>query len=795
MKKSHLIFKPIVLACSLAIAACGSGGDSTPGPVSSTTLSGTAAAGAAIIGTVTVKGAMGNTKSERIEADGTYNVDVSGLTAPYRLRAQGTVGGKTYKLHSYAEEADVGGNVNITPFTDLIIANVAQTIAENYFDDDVLDTTEVLDSADIETQEAALQEKLQDIFDVLGLGTAIDLLNDTFSADHSGLDAALDLISIEVDSNTNTATITNLVDNSTIQDVVTVGDDNTEAFVIDPADEATYSEAVTDTQAIANLFGSFAANFAGGLPTQAEIEDFFANGFLLGDNSKGEFLTDITTDPTIIDLGFTGVSISSLDSTAGTATVTFNVTFNDEIDSETETWFVAKDATLGWQLLGDQRIVDLNTLNFHCNDYDGTDNQPGGCGINTQFWDEDETNNGTSGTFITSGSVSIIDGTDGVTVKDTFYLGTPNYVAPGDVQIYNESTDINVAGNFSGDWRSFGNAVNEIAASTFVAGDIVEYKLFTADLDVTDPTAPAVTGTAVATYTSNILFAPSTTGLYPTATSATLTAMDSFELGNSLTLAWTLASGTVSDEVLLEVSDNQGNRIEIWDESFSSSTTSITIASSELDAAAATAAGLDSQATSYDVLVRIYATDEITGQEHSTDYSGTIPGPAATIGGGTTPPVTSLTCGFETPWDDINEEPSSFNSYTEFEEVVTACGGAIAMTDSDVIGTWQDTWTDSTGAVYVETIVYDATGGTGTFTETEDGVVIETVPFTWSVANNLMTLTASIQTVSIMEIWALTGVNSFTVYTEESSWSSAPDLSTLDGTAEGEIWTNSPVKQ
>ena len=101
------------------------------------TLSGTAAGGAAIVGTVVVKGANGNVKSAVIEADGTYEVDVTGLTAPYRLRAEGTVGGKHYKLHSYTEEASVGGTVNITPFTDLIIANTAQQLAANFFDSTV----------------------------------------------------------------------------------------------------------------------------------------------------------------------------------------------------------------------------------------------------------------------------------------------------------------------------------------------------------------------------------------------------------------------------------------------------------------------------------------------------------------------------------------------------------------------------------------------------------------------------------------------------------------------------------
>jgi hypothetical protein len=162
-------------------------------------LSGTAAAGAAIVGTVVVKGSLGVVKSAVIEADGSYEVDVTGLTAPYRLRAQGTVGGKTYQLHSYTEQASVGGTVNITPFTDLIIANTAQQLAENFFDSNV-DTS--LNAEELDAQEDALQAKLQNVFDALGLDVAIDLLSSSFSADHSGVDAALDLISIDTDSNT-----------------------------------------------------------------------------------------------------------------------------------------------------------------------------------------------------------------------------------------------------------------------------------------------------------------------------------------------------------------------------------------------------------------------------------------------------------------------------------------------------------------------------------------------------------------------------------------------------------------
>ena len=123
-----------ILGLSILATGCGGGGGSSTPVAPPDMLSGTAAAGAAIIGQVTVKGSAGNTTSTLIEANGNYNVDVSGLTAPYILRAEGTVGGKAYTLHSYAEEADIGATVNITPFTDLIVSNAAGQIASAFYD-------------------------------------------------------------------------------------------------------------------------------------------------------------------------------------------------------------------------------------------------------------------------------------------------------------------------------------------------------------------------------------------------------------------------------------------------------------------------------------------------------------------------------------------------------------------------------------------------------------------------------------------------------------------------------------
>ena len=632
------------------------------------TLSGTAAAGAAIIGTVTVKGSLNMTTSALIEANGNYNVSVAGLTAPYRIRAQGTVGGKTYKLHSYAQEAIMGETVNITPFTDLIIANTAQQIAESFFDSD---TSMELDATELATQEDALQAKLQGVFDALGLDAAINLLNTSFSADHSGLDAALDIIQIE-NTAENIVTITNLLDGVSITDDISDTSDNSTSLPVNSDDVTT---AVGDLEAISNLFSNLSTAFIGGLPTQAAISDFISEDFLAEDAGKGEFLTDITTDPTVIDLTFISINISDLDSEAGTATVSFNVSFDDEIDNKTINWLAGKDETLGWQLRGDQRIVDLETLTFHCNDYDGTDELSGACGINVAFWDEDFSNNGTDDAPISSGTATLIDGETGV-IKATVYLGNPAWAGAGDNQVYNEAT-----GGFQGDWRAFGLEIGEIDSALFAVGDIIEYNLYTEALDISTPSAPAVNvGFEVATYTNTLAFTPSTIGLYPSASTETLSAIENYTLGDDLTVSWQLASGTVSDEVFVQISDTMGNRIEIWDESFSASTTTTSFSGEAFAAAILANDNFNSNSTGLTLLVRIYAADAITGQAHSTDYRANI----------TEPPITNLVCGYQSGWDDFADgglgAPFNPNSFADFTAVLASCGGTMQIAATDIVG-------------------------------------------------------------------------------------------------------------
>ncbi|WP_157826686.1 immunoglobulin-like domain-containing protein [Colwellia sp. 12G3] len=679
--------------------------------VTPVTISGTAAGGAAIVGTVVVKGSLGVVKSSVIEADGSYEVDVTGLTAPYRLRAEGTVGGKSYKLHSYTEEASVGGTVNITPFTDLIIANTAHQLAESFFDSNI-DTT--LSADELDAQEDALQVKLQNVFDALGLDTAINLLNSSFSADHSGVDAALDLINIETGDD-NIATITNLLDNTSITDDITDSDDNDVVIEVDTGGVVI---AVTDTIAITNIFAAFTSEFSDGLPTRDDIEGYFSDEFINEDGSRNEFLTDILTDPDMIGISFISLAVNNLDSDAGTAMVSFSVSFNGKVDHESEQWFVTKDETLGWQLLGDQKIVELNDLNYHCNDYDGADEFAGACGINTSFEDNDLDNNGTGGEPILSASVAIISGEDG-SVKDMFYIGTASTSSQG--HIYNEAEQ-----QYTWDWREFGTEAGQIDPSIFSVGDTIEYNLYQANLDLTDPANPAIVGQPLVTYSNPVNYEPQTVGKYPEATQATIDNMSDFTFGEDITIAWTLAEGTNISEVLVQIDDPQGNWVlGVWDEINDSSATSQTIDAAMFDEELLGNDSFD-PTNGYTVIVRIYAEDSVTGQDHSTDYRVMVP--ASTSGGdGTTP--TTLTCNYESGWNDLADfelgAPITPNSFADFNEVVAACGGTNLVTKANIAGT---TLLDNGESTMFndDNLATEASPSTGQFI---DGA--EVIDFTW----------------------------------------------------------------
>ena len=121
-------------ALAASVTACGGGGDDSPAPAP-TQLSGTAAIGMPIAGaTVDVRCAGVTTGMSAsaaavlhatTSATGDWQVDTTGRTLPCAVRVTGgsLPAGQAY--HSVALEF---GNTNLTPLTDLLVANAAGTL-------------------------------------------------------------------------------------------------------------------------------------------------------------------------------------------------------------------------------------------------------------------------------------------------------------------------------------------------------------------------------------------------------------------------------------------------------------------------------------------------------------------------------------------------------------------------------------------------------------------------------------------------------------------------------------------
>ncbi|MBI3598059.1 MAG: hypothetical protein HY201_01165, partial [Nitrospirae bacterium] len=303
----YSLFCSLFLIFALLAGCEGSTPPTTPPTTSLKTISGTASAGAPIVGTVTIKDSSTPAKDKfvTISADGKYTIDVSDLTPPFMMRADGQVGGRSYSLYSAATTADVGGTVNVTPLTDLIVANIAGQIAATVFNNGNFSgmTTEALNSA-----ESALQARLQPILSAVGLADSIDLLRATFNADHTGLDAALDLLRVTVDPNTLQATIQNVINNQQIVDNLASQADTT---VIDATG---VTAGLTDFEQIKAKFDAFSALFATSLPASdnaALLALFDQPNFLQDGETLAAFLSEITTSEEIIGIKFT-VTLESL---------------------------------------------------------------------------------------------------------------------------------------------------------------------------------------------------------------------------------------------------------------------------------------------------------------------------------------------------------------------------------------------------------------------------------------------------------------------------------------------------
>jgi len=122
-----------LLGLLVTVAACGGGGSGSPAPgITSSALSGVAEVGYPIAnGTVQVMCAGGGPLNTSTDSAGAWQITLSGQTPPCAIEVSGgTINGVTNSI-PYHSIATGLGTVNVTPFSDLVLASLAGTATPN----------------------------------------------------------------------------------------------------------------------------------------------------------------------------------------------------------------------------------------------------------------------------------------------------------------------------------------------------------------------------------------------------------------------------------------------------------------------------------------------------------------------------------------------------------------------------------------------------------------------------------------------------------------------------------------
>lgn len=168
-----------------------------------TSLSGTAATGAPIIGRMCVSSIQGDRSCVQIETDGHYNINTSGMDGPLILVA--IPDNPTHPTqYSWSQEGD--GIANITAFTTLALA-----VASDY--GNLPNWAEAwgtyhkrIDPDKLQQATTSIQALFGGILDIVDVRPNVDFFKDAFAANGEGLDAFYDLFDVAFDWGTGTVT-------------------------------------------------------------------------------------------------------------------------------------------------------------------------------------------------------------------------------------------------------------------------------------------------------------------------------------------------------------------------------------------------------------------------------------------------------------------------------------------------------------------------------------------------------------------------------------------------------------
>lgn len=329
-------------------------------PTLSTVISGVTYGGGPLIGRVEITDSFGQMRGTPINADGTYKVDVSGMTGPFIVRADGTVAGVSVTYYSAGTQEDVGGTINVTPFTNLILSNIAGTAITPYLSDvnNIPRFASTLNPLIIRQTQDALFAMVQPIFVQLGITETVDLMSTVFKIDDSGLSTFMNLVKVEYDSSTASAKLQNLITQANLASI-----DVTKPISSVPIPQSSYadfsSSTTTDLQAIASVLRQIENLFASSLPTLEVLTNsgLFVpseNFYNLDQDNRSfqSFANKIISDPENLGWRFSGWSLVSF-SPGNEAVIDFKIIYKNKINNknESESLFFKKIGA-SWRIVG-----------------------------------------------------------------------------------------------------------------------------------------------------------------------------------------------------------------------------------------------------------------------------------------------------------------------------------------------------------------------------------------------------------------------------------------------------------
>lgn len=302
----------VLLLAGLALAAAGC--NSSGGGGSTSNLEGTAATGAPIVGTVTVRDAAGQMRSGDIEADGSYTLDIGGLTAPFVVWAEGEAGGKHVKLFSFVDDA--ASRANVTPATDMALS-MALNMDPEEADFSAGVNLQAL-ASQVETAKAVIEEKIKVVLATLNLSGVdaqnFDIFSTPFEANGQGFDGLLDIVDFKCEGG---KAVMEDKSSGTVMYREDLGSGAAEVNLDAGQLQAvaqTIAQSYSNKEDIAQLFETILGLFASGTPSvqqlTAALAPHMASDFYEDGQNLGETLADFATGGDGPRQGMTLVSVS-----------------------------------------------------------------------------------------------------------------------------------------------------------------------------------------------------------------------------------------------------------------------------------------------------------------------------------------------------------------------------------------------------------------------------------------------------------------------------------------------------